>query len=73
MKGSLLLQNIESLEKQLFWLKHSYDICVKIGIAENYKIDEYDSFETLCSRFGRSIDFLVRKVFRSTDEKRVKG
>jgi hypothetical protein len=32
-----------------------------------YELDEFDSFENLCSRFSRTIDFLVRKMFRAID------
>ena len=62
-----LIKNQEALERQLFWLTHSFDLCNKAGIKESYQINEFDAFETLCSRFSRSIDFLVRKVFRSID------
>lgn len=68
MRSDLLKKHIESLEKQLFWLSHSYDNCLKIGLKDEYSVEEYDAFEILCSRFARSIDFLVRKVFRSIDD-----
>ena len=56
------------LEKQLFWLDISYAQCKKIGIKKEYTVDEFGRFETLCSRYSRSIDFLIRKIFRSIDE-----
>lgn len=56
-----------SLEKQKKWLQISYDECKNIGIKAEYSIDEFGKFETLCSRFARSIDFLVRKFFRTLD------
>ena len=68
MKRNLLHQNAVNLEKQLFWLEHSYNECRKTGLRDSYEIQEYDSFEILSSRFARSIDFLVRKVFRSVDD-----
>ncbi|MFN3694995.1 MAG: hypothetical protein ACK4UV_08295 [Ignavibacterium sp.] len=46
----------------------SYNICKSIGIKSSYTDDELDNFETLSGRFARSIDFLVRKVFRSLDD-----
>ena len=55
------------LQKQLAWLKISYDECSKIGIKEDYSIDEFGRFETLCSRYSRSIDYLIRKMFRTID------
>ena len=36
-----------ALKRQLFWLKHSYDNSLKIGIKEDYTIPEFDSLETL--------------------------
>lgn len=63
-----LLYDIELLKKQKWWLEISYNECEKIGIKKAYSIDEFGRFETLCSRYARSIDFLVRKFFRSIDE-----
>lgn len=56
------------LEKQLAWLKLSCDECKVIQIKENYSVDEFGKFEILCSRYSRSIDFLIRKIFRTIDE-----
>lgn len=56
------------LEKQLSWVRISYDECSAIGIKENYSVDEFGRFETLCSRYSRGIDFLIRKIFRTLDE-----
>ncbi len=63
-----LQKNISALEKQIFWLDVSIKECQHIGIKKEYTIDEFGRFETLCSRFARSIDFLVRKVWRSIDD-----
>jgi len=63
-----LLQDRKLLEKQLFWIDISFSECSKIGIKTNYSIDEFGKFETLCSRYSRSIDFLIRKIFRTLDE-----
>lgn len=62
-----LLDDYKLLQKQLEWLEISYVECSKIGIKENYTVDEFGRFETLCSRYSRSIDFLVRKIFRTLD------
>lgn len=56
------------LKKQLSWLKISFDECTNIGIKNAYTIEEFGKFETFCSRYSRSIDFLIRKIFRSLDE-----
>ena len=62
-----LLENRILLEKQLFWLNHSFDEVQKVGLKLEYEVSEFDSYENLCSRFSRMIDFLVRKIFRSID------
>ena len=67
MNSDYMKELTEALKRQRFWLKHSYDDSVKIGIKEDYTIPEFDTLETLTSRFARSIDFLVRKVWRAID------
>ncbi len=62
-----LLQDKALLQKQIFWLRYSLDECQAIGIKKEYSIEEFGRFETLCSRFARSIDFLIRKVWRTID------
>jgi len=62
-----LLQDKKLLEKQLFWIDISFTECSKIGIKQTYSIDEFGKFETLCSRYSRGIDFLIRKIFRTVD------
>ena len=68
MSTALLFKNIQALKKQLNWLERSLDICKKIGNKADFTLEELDKFETLTGRFSRSIDFLVRKVFRSLDD-----
>jgi uncharacterized protein YutE (UPF0331/DUF86 family) len=68
MSTALLFKNIQALIKQLNWLERSLDICKKIGNKADFTLEELDRFETLTGRFSRSIDFLVRKVFRSLDD-----
>jgi len=63
-----LLSDKQLLEKQLFWIDISYNECVMIGIKNEYSVDEFGRFETLCSRYSRGIDFLIRKMFRTLDE-----
>lgn len=63
-----LQEDKKLLEKQLFWIKISFEECIKIGIKEKYSIEEFGKFETLCSRYSRGIDFLIRKIFRTLDE-----
>lgn len=63
-----LLQDKVLLQKQLFWIRISFDECSLIGIKPEYSVDEFGKFETLCSRYSRGIDFLIRKIFRTLDE-----
>jgi len=63
-----LVNDLHLLQKQLFWVDISFNECKKIGIKENYTVEEFGKFETLCSRYSRSIDFLIRKIFRTLDE-----
>ncbi|WP_309498796.1 hypothetical protein [Sulfurovum sp.] len=63
-----LLQDKILLQKQLSWIQISFDECSKIGIKKEYTIEEFGKFETLCSRYSRGIDFLIRKIFRTLDE-----
>ena len=62
-----LSNDAKLLRKQIFWLKISFDECSKIGIKNDYSIEEFGKFETLCSRYSRGIDFLIRKMFRTID------
>lgn len=63
-----LLQDKYLLQKQLSWIQISFDECSQIGIKSEYTVEEFGKFETLCARYGRSIDFLIRKIFRTLDE-----
>ncbi len=63
-----LLADKKLLKKQLFWIEISYDECKKIGIKQKYSVEEFGKFETLCGRYSRGIDFLIRKIFRTLDE-----
>ncbi len=62
-----LRKDRELLQKQLFWIEISLDECTAIGIKPKYSVEEFGKFETLCSRYSRGIDFLIRKIFRSID------
>ncbi|MDO8550347.1 MAG: hypothetical protein Q7S39_09390 [Ignavibacteria bacterium] len=66
--SEILFKNIKALKKQLGWFERSFEICKPVDISGVYSAEEFDDFETLAGRFSRSIDFLVRKVFRSLDD-----
>ena len=57
-----------ALEKQLFWLDYSYQQVKDLPSPEDFSIEQFNQFENLCSRYARTIDFLVRKVFRCLDD-----
>jgi len=63
-----LQQDLQLLEKQLFWVELSVNQCVALGVKADYSIEEFGAFESLCSRYSRGIDFLIRKIFRTIDE-----
>ena len=62
-----LKQETQLLQKQREWLIYSLIECEKIGLKKSYTIEEFGKFETLCSRYARSIDFLIRKFYRTLD------
>lgn len=62
-----LVSDYMLLKKQLFWIQLSCDECLLIGIKDKYEIEEFGKFETLCGRYSRGIDFLIRKIFRTLD------
>ena len=68
MMKAKLAYDAQLLQKQRAWIDISYQQCKHIGLKENYSIDEFGKFETLCSRYSRGIDFLIRKIFRTLDE-----
>lgn len=62
-----LLEDKRLLEKQLFWIRYSVNECKNIETKNCYTPEEFGKFETLCARYSRGIDFLIRKIFRSID------
>ncbi|MDR1444930.1 MAG: hypothetical protein LBI94_08635, partial [Treponema sp.] len=63
----VLENNLGSLSASIDWLRRSYDICKRIGEKDAYTADEFDHFENLTSRYARTTDLLIGKVFRSID------
>lgn len=63
----LLDIEMKLLEDSVNMLKYSYDICSDIGIKEEYTLEELDRFESLTSRFARTSDILIQKIFRLID------
>ena len=69
--GSIVVDSLNSslddFKSALDWLNHSYELCKKIGIKNDYSVEELDVFENLTSRYARITDFLIHKLFRSID------
>ncbi|MCF6266928.1 MAG: hypothetical protein L3J57_10330, partial [Desulfuromusa sp.] len=53
-----LQQDLELMEKSLFWLKRSYTICSAFRGKKALSPEEYDAVETLTSRYARTSDIL---------------
>jgi hypothetical protein len=64
----ILNENILILKDALNWLKRSFNLSLKIGIKESFTDEEFDTLETLASRFARVSDIVFQKLFRSIDK-----
>jgi len=73
MNKQLIANNLNELLRQLDqsmeWLEHSYQRCSTIehNKTGSYTINDFDKFETLTSRFARTADILIQKIYRSID------
>ncbi|SHO80680.1 hypothetical protein MNB_SV-15-283 [hydrothermal vent metagenome] len=56
------------LERQLYWLEIAYQDALIVGIRREYNAEEFGKMELLCSRYSRSVNFLIRKIFRDLDD-----
>ena len=63
----VLQENLNKLNLSVKWVQRSYDQIKKIKLDNNYSPDEFDKLEVLASRYARTTDMLVNKVFRSID------
>jgi len=64
----LLQHSIQNLIEADKWLQRSFSICQTIGIKDLYSLQEFDAFENLTSRFARTCDCLIKKVYRGIDQ-----
>ena len=64
---AILRKNLEGLEKSLFRLKYTYAQSKNINLQKELTDPEFDVLENLSSRFARTLDLVVNKVFRSID------
>jgi hypothetical protein len=62
----ILKNEILKVDKSKITLEHSFNKVSKvvIGPIDDYKIDDLDILEILTSRFARTSDLLVKKIFR---------
>jgi len=72
-EDKLLELEIKLLEDANKMLVYSYDVCREIGIKPNYTFEELDRFEALTSRFARTSDILIQKIFRLIDILELEG
>lgn len=63
----LYMEEVKFLEESGAALRYSYEVCCQIGIKKEYSLDELDRFEALTSRFARTSDLIVQKLFRLID------
>jgi hypothetical protein len=48
------------------WLEKSYYKSLRIDL-DNLREEDYEVLETLCNRFGRTVDMLINKILRGLD------
>jgi uncharacterized protein YutE (UPF0331/DUF86 family) len=64
----ILIQNLESLGKSVFWLKRSLTKAQEIDLKQpELTEDQFDTMENLTSRYARTVDMIIGRVFRSID------
>ncbi len=55
------------LQKQLLWLDLAYKDVKKIKLQDKYEVEDYIIFETLATRYIKSIEFLLEDSFIAID------
>ncbi|MEX0780280.1 MAG: hypothetical protein WD491_14995 [Balneolales bacterium] len=63
----ILADELALLDRSMIMLEHSFRKCKKVGIKNEYDLDEYEKFEAMNSRFSRSSDILIQKLLRLVD------
>ena len=64
-KEEILKENLDTLNKSLERLWESFLICQVIGIKGEFTAQELREFESLTSRFTRTIDLFINKCLSS--------
>jgi len=63
----LLQMELKMLKEAGEVLEYSYNTCNSIGLNKRHTFAEMDKFEALTSRFARTSDIMVQKIFRLID------
>jgi uncharacterized protein YutE (UPF0331/DUF86 family) len=64
-KEEILKENLDTLNKSVKRLSYSYSVCKEIGIKEDFSDQDLTEFESLTSRFARTVDLFISKCLRS--------
>ncbi|MDT7908158.1 MAG: hypothetical protein RRA63_09000 [Candidatus Calescibacterium sp.] len=62
----LFCENVKKLIRNKEWLEKSYHKSLRIDL-DNLREEDYEVLETLCNRFGRTVDMLINKILRGLD------
>jgi hypothetical protein len=62
----LFCENLKKLLRNKEWLEKSYRKSLRIDL-DNLREEDYEVLETLCNRFGRTVDMLINKILRGLD------
>lgn len=62
-----LFEVLKELENAENWLARSWEKCRAINPEQELSAQHYDDLEAFTSRFARTSDFLLQKVFRAID------
>jgi len=65
--ADILKDNLTSVNLSLQRLLYSFEYCKKTGLKSSYSEEEFVAFEAMTSRYARTTDMLINKVFRSLD------
>ncbi len=63
----IFCENLNLFEKNLKWLKKSYEKAKKIDLDKELTEEDLEVFETLSNRFGRTVGILINKILRGLD------
>jgi len=64
---NILKENLDNLKDAEKWLRRSYEICKPLTDKDKFDEDDHDAIEAFSSRFARTIDYLIHKVFKNID------